>query len=48
NSFLLNEKDGVIIGQKVMPIEKVGLYVPGGTAAYPSSCNFCGNAIHKN
>ena len=37
NSFLLNEKDGVIIGQKVMPIEKVGLYVPGGTAAYPSS-----------
>lgn len=37
NGFLLNEKDGVIIGQKVMPIEKVGLYVPGGTAAYPSS-----------
>ena len=37
NSFLMNEKDGVIIGQKVMPIEKVGLYVPGGTAAYPSS-----------
>ena len=37
NSFLLNEKDGVIIGQKVMPIEKGGLYVPGGTAAYPSS-----------
>ena len=37
NSFLLNEKDGVVIGQKVIPIEKVGLYVPGGTAAYPSS-----------
>ncbi len=37
NSFLINEKDGVIIGQKVMPIEKVGLYVPGGTASYPSS-----------
>ncbi len=37
NSFLINENDGVIIGQKVMPIEKVGLYVPGGTAAYPSS-----------
>lgn len=37
NSFLINEKDGVIIGQKVLPIEKVGLYVPGGTAAYPSS-----------
>ncbi len=37
NSFVINEKDGVIIGQKVIPIEKVGLYVPGGTAAYPSS-----------
>ncbi len=37
NSFVINEKDGVVIGQKVTPIEKVGLYVPGGTAAYPSS-----------
>ena len=37
NSFLINGEDGVIIGQKVIPIEKVGLYVPGGTAAYPSS-----------
>ena len=37
NSFVLNEKDGVLIGQKVTPIEKVGLYVPGGTAAYPST-----------
>ena len=37
NSFILNEKDGVVIGQKVLPIEKVGLYVPGGTAAYPST-----------
>ena len=37
NSFVINEKDGVVIGQKVMPIEKVGLYVPGGTAAYPST-----------
>ena len=37
NSFLINNKDGVVIGQKVIPIEKVGLYVPGGTAAYPSS-----------
>ncbi len=37
NSFVINDKDGVIIGQKVIPIEKVGLYVPGGTAAYPSS-----------
>ena len=37
NSFIINEKNGVIIGQKVIPIEKVGLYVPGGTAAYPST-----------
>lgn len=37
NSFIINEKDGVIIGQKVLPIEKIGLYIPGGTAAYPSS-----------
>ena len=37
NSFVLNDKDGVIMGQKVIPIEKVGLYVPGGTAAYPST-----------
>ena len=37
NSFLLNSSGGVVIGQKVTPIEKVGLYVPGGTAAYPST-----------
>lgn len=36
-SFVINEKDGVVMGQKVMPIEKVGIYVPGGTAAYPST-----------
>ena len=37
NSFVISEQDGVVTGQKVMPIEKVGLYVPGGTAAYPST-----------
>ncbi|MBQ6624816.1 MAG: histidinol dehydrogenase [Clostridia bacterium] len=37
NSFIISEKEGVVIGQKVIPIEKVGLYVPGGTAAYPST-----------
>ena len=37
SSFIINETDGVVTGQKVIPIEKVGLYVPGGTAAYPSS-----------
>ena len=36
-SFVVSEKDGVILGQKITPIEKVGLYIPGGTAAYPSS-----------
>ena len=33
----IKEKDGVVTGQKITPIEKVGLYVPGGTAAYPST-----------
>ena len=37
NSFVINEKNGVVTGQKITPIEKVGLYVPGGTAAYPST-----------
>ena len=37
NSFIINDKKGVVMGQKIMPIEKAGLYVPGGTAAYPSS-----------
>ena len=36
-SFVLNEQDGVVLGQKIIPIEKAGLYVPGGTAAYPST-----------
>ena len=37
SSFILNEKNGVVMGQKVLPIENVGIYVPGGTAAYPST-----------
>ena len=37
NSFVLTDKPGVVLGQKVTPIEKVGVYVPGGTAAYPST-----------
>ncbi|MGN1001592.1 MAG: histidinol dehydrogenase [Oscillospiraceae bacterium] len=37
NSFLINDGDGVVIGQKIIPIDRAGLYVPGGTAAYPSS-----------
>ena len=35
--FVCNSRDGVFAGQKVIPLERVGLYVPGGTAAYPSS-----------
>ena len=35
--FVCNSREGVFAGQKVIPLEKVGLYVPGGTAAYPSS-----------
>ena len=36
-SFIINDKEGVVTGQKITPIEKVGLYVPGCTAAYPST-----------
>ncbi|MBQ2252733.1 MAG: histidinol dehydrogenase, partial [Clostridia bacterium] len=35
--FEIRRADGTVLGQKITPIEKVGLYVPGGTAAYPSS-----------
>lgn len=37
NNFIVNENNGIVIGQKITPIEKVGIYVPGGTAAYPST-----------
>ena len=37
NSFIITERAGVVMGQKVMPMDRVGLYVPGGTAAYPST-----------
>ena len=37
NSFLVNDEEGILMGQKVVPLARVGLYVPGGTAAYPSS-----------
>ena len=36
-SFIINNKNGILLGQKIIPIEKVGIYVPGGTAAYPST-----------
>ena len=37
NSWFQSEENGAILGQKVTPIEKVGVYVPGGKAVYPSS-----------
>lgn len=37
SGFIVAENDGIVLGQRVIPIEKVGLYIPGGTASYPSS-----------
>ncbi|MEY7999499.1 histidinol dehydrogenase [Clostridium sp. Mt-5] len=37
NSWMVTGEEGVILGQQVRPLEEVGIYVPGGTAAYPSS-----------
>ncbi len=37
NGYMITNEDGSIIGQRVRGLDRVGLYVPGGTAAYPSS-----------
>ena len=37
DGFEIKKANGVIVGQKIIPIEKAGLYVPGGTATYPST-----------
>ena len=37
SSFVVAEKDGIVLGQKIIPLERAGVYVPGGTAAYPST-----------
>ena len=37
NSFIINDEDGILMGQKVIPVDRAGLYVPGGTAVYPST-----------
>ena len=37
NSFIVNEQEGIVMGQKITPVDRAGLYVPGGTAAYPST-----------
>ena len=37
NSFIINDEKGIVMGQKVIPVDRAGLYVPGGTASYPST-----------
>ena len=37
SGFAFSNRDGVILGQRIIPLERVGLYIPGGTASYPSS-----------
>ena len=37
SGFIINDENGIVMGQKVIPIDRAGLYVPGGTAAYPST-----------
>ncbi|MBM7581495.1 histidinol dehydrogenase [Caldicoprobacter guelmensis] len=37
NSWTVFDENGIMLGQRVMPLERVGVYVPGGRAAYPSS-----------
>ena len=37
DGFEIKKENGIIIGQKVIPVDRAGLYVPGGTAAYPST-----------
>ncbi len=37
NSWMTESADGTVLGQRVLPLERVGVYVPGGSAAYPSS-----------
>ncbi|MBQ5392078.1 MAG: histidinol dehydrogenase, partial [Spirochaetales bacterium] len=36
-SFVISEKEGIVLGQKIVPVAVAGIYVPGGTAAYPST-----------
>ncbi len=37
NSFMITREKGVVLGQRIIPVDRAGLYVPGGTAAYPST-----------
>lgn len=40
-SWFVEDGDGVVLGQRSVPVERAGVYVPGGTAAYPSSVLMC-------
>lgn len=37
SGFTIEREDGVVLGQRILPLNKVGVYIPGGTASYPSS-----------
>ena len=37
SSYMLTGEDGIVLGQRVIPLKRVGVYVPGGTASYPST-----------
>ncbi len=37
SGFIINDESGILMGQKIIPVDRAGLYVPGGTAAYPST-----------
>ena len=35
--YIISENEGIVLGEKILPLERVGIYVPGGSAAYPST-----------
>lgn len=37
SGYVMSEREGIVLGQRILPLAKVGLYVPGGTASYPST-----------
>ena len=37
NDFIMVPGDGIVLGQRILPLKRAGIYIPGGTAAYPSS-----------
>jgi len=36
-SWLVNDEEGVEVGQRILPLERIGIYAPGGKAVYPST-----------